>query len=86
LKEIGRILKRQGKFFCFHLPNKYSWVEAIITLIYKFTTIPGSAPHSKKFTRKDIEKLLERSGYKLLEYRRYNFLPRNFTKKLFFCV
>lgn len=83
MKEIRRVLKQQGKFFCFHLPNKYSWVEVLITFIYKFTTVHGSAPHSKKFTRKNVEKLVSVSGFKLFEYRRYNFLPRNFTKKLF---
>ncbi|MBQ4132690.1 MAG: methyltransferase domain-containing protein [Desulfovibrionaceae bacterium] len=27
LKEISRVLKPEGFFLCFHLPNKYSWVE-----------------------------------------------------------
>ncbi len=83
LKEIGRILKKQGKFYCFHLPNRYSWVETLITFIYKFATVNGSKPHSKKFTRKDIEILSKESGFKMLEYGRYNFLPRNVTKRIF---
>lgn len=82
LKEIARILKKQGRFYCFHLPNKYSWVETLISIIYKFIKIHGSAPHSKKFTRKDIESLVKASGFKLVEYHRYNFLPRNLTKRL----
>lgn len=83
LKEIRRILRKNGKFYCFHLPNKYSWVEAFISVIYKITAIRDSAPHSRKFSRREVEELVKRSGLKLLEYRRYNFLPRNQIKRIF---
>lgn len=83
LNQIERILKKEGRFYCFHLPNKYSWVEAMISVIYKFTKVHGSAPHSKKFCKNDVEKLIKPSDFKLIEYHSYNFLPRNFTKKLF---
>ncbi|MBT7901925.1 MAG: class I SAM-dependent methyltransferase [Candidatus Marinimicrobia bacterium] len=83
LKEINRILKSGSRFYCFHLPNKFSWVEAIISIIYKFGKVHGSAPHSKKFSKNDVKKLLENSGFELIEYHRYNFLPRNLTKRVF---
>ena len=60
LEEIKRILKKEGCFYCFHLPNKYSWVEAMISFIYKFTKIHGSAPHSKKFSKNDVKNMLKR--------------------------
>lgn len=82
LKEIHRILKDDGRFYCFHLPNKYSWVEAMVNLVYKFTRIKGSQPHSKKFSKRDVKQLCAASGLKLIEYQRYNFLPRNLTKRL----
>jgi len=83
LEEIKRVLKKGGCFYCFHLPNKFSWVEAMVSFIYKFKKIYGSAPHSKKFSKNDVKKMVECSGFKLIEYQRYNFLPRNLTKRIF---
>jgi SAM-dependent methyltransferase len=83
LDEIRRILRPKGRFVCFHLPNKFSWVEGLITTISRFRAIDGSAPHSRKFAKKDVEQLLASAGFRLVEYQRYNFLPRNLTKKVF---
>ena len=83
LKEIARILKPEGIFYCFHLPNKYSFTEFLVSIASQFTTIKGSAPHSKKFTRQDVEGLARDSGLEILDFQRYNFLPRNLTKRLF---
>lgn len=82
MKQIARILKDGGRFYCFHLPNKYSLSEALISLVYQFTTVKGSAPHSKKFIKKDVEALAQGAGLRVVEYQRYNLLPRNLTRRL----
>lgn len=84
LKEIRRVLCPGGYFLCFHLPYKYSWVENIGRLI------PNSLrkklhigyPHSKRFDKKSIEDMLKQTGFELIDYGLYNFLPRNFTHAL----
>lgn len=76
LQEIVRILKPGGKFFCFHLPNKLSWIEKLSSLIR------GKYYHRCKYTRREICRMVSASGLALLEARKYGFLPRNMAAKL----
>lgn len=84
LKEIRRILRNNGNFFCFHLPYKYSWVENIGHIIPSSLRkkLPIGHPHSKRFNKKDIVTMLEQAKLSLVDYGKYNFLPRNFTYAL----
>lgn len=84
LKEIQRILRTQGYFLCFHLPYKYSWVENIGRIIPAKIRkkMPIGHPHSKRFNKKDVRSLLQQSGFSLVDFGVYNFLPRNFTRAL----
>ncbi|NJN21612.1 MAG: class I SAM-dependent methyltransferase [Leptolyngbya sp. RL_3_1] len=82
MAQIRRILKQGGKFYCFHLPNKYSLSEALIALIYQFKPVQFTVPHSKKFTQKAVESLAAEAGLKVVAYQRYNLLPRNLTRRL----
>ncbi len=84
LKEINRILKDNGKFICFHLPNKYSWVENLGKIIPRKikSKLPIGSPHSKTFSRKDVQMLLAKTDFTLLDYGFYSFLPKNFTYAL----
>lgn len=88
LKEIHRILCNKGHFLCFHLPYKYSWVENFGRLIPKRIQkkLPIGHPHSKRFSKKDIVVLLEQAGFSLVDFGRYNFLPRNFSYALSPCL
>ena len=70
LREIHRILKPGGHFVCFHLPNRYSWIEMLARLVRKWS-------HSKRYTRQEILALAAPAGFDLLELRRYAALPRN---------
>jgi SAM-dependent methyltransferase len=70
LKEIARVLRPGGRFFCFHLPNRYSWIELVSSLI-------GKWHHRYRFTRPDIECLCTAARMEVTECTRYGFLPRN---------
>jgi SAM-dependent methyltransferase len=71
LREIRRILKPGGMFVCYHFPNPYSLVEALIRFV------PGKFRHTYRFTRSQIKELLRSSDFELLETKRYGFLHRN---------
>lgn len=72
LAEIRRVLKPGGYFLCFHFPNRFGWTEPV-----------GSALgvnwyfHQQKYTRRQIKDMVAGAGFELVEWGRYNFLPRN---------
>jgi cyclopropane fatty-acyl-phospholipid synthase-like methyltransferase len=70
LLEIERILKPGGIFLCYHFPNRYSWIEAIIKYI------KNKYHHPYKYTRKEIENMLTATHLELVETKRYGLLPR----------
>lgn len=79
LKEIHRILSANGKFFCYHLPNKLTWIEFSKGLFV--TDKAKHFLHTKKFTRTDINDLSDRSGFSVQLSKRYNILPYNIFRK-----
>ena len=71
MKEIARILKPKGLFICYHLPNRYSWIEYLGKLLtQKFH-------HDYRFTFSDINQLADKTGFTIMESGRYGILPRN---------
>ena len=60
LKEITRILRPNGLFFCFHLPYKLSYTQNI-------THILGNWYHSKLYGKKTVKKLLETVNLEILD-------------------
>lgn len=80
MKEISRILKPNGIFICYHLPNYYSINEFLGKLL------TNKFHHQFRFTKKDIEKLTKNGGFKLIEIGRYGLLPRNSFAKLPFIL
>ncbi len=71
LDEIHRVLRPGGVFLCYHLPNRYSLIEALTR------RIPSAHSHRFRYTRGDIETLCARSGFELVAAGRYGALPRN---------
>ncbi|MFQ4138823.1 class I SAM-dependent methyltransferase [Nodosilinea sp. PGN35] len=71
LREIYRILKPQGIFLCYHLPNRYSWIE------WLSTRLPHKYYHQYRYTRADIGALCAQAQLHLLAVKRYGLLPRN---------
>lgn len=76
MKEIARILRPNGIFICYHLPNYYSLIE------YTGKLITNKFHHIKRFTQKDILNLADKTGFRIIEIRRYGFLPRNSLGRL----
>ena len=76
MREIARVLRPQGIFICYHLPNYYSLIE------YLGKLLTNKFHHKKRFKSKDIKKLAEATGFELMAIGRYGFLPRNSLGKL----
>jgi len=76
LAEISRVLRPGGVFACYHFPNRSSWID------WAARKVPGKHHHEFRFTRADIASLVEGAGLRLLEVRRYGFLPRNVGHRL----
>jgi len=55
LAEIARILRPSGLFFCFFLPTRLSWTQAI-------ARAGGDSYHDRLYTRASVEALLRPSG------------------------
>jgi SAM-dependent methyltransferase len=75
LNEIHRILKKGGTFYCYHFPNRYTWIE-----FFKRILVPESKRaylHTRKFTKRNIKDLARRAGFDVVNVKRYNFLPYN---------
>jgi SAM-dependent methyltransferase len=71
LREAVRIMKPGGHFVCYHFPNRYSYIEAVTSLL------PDEHHHRFRFTKAEIRDLCARVGLELLEVKRYGALPRN---------
>src|SRR5688572_6713138 len=75
LQEIHRILRPSGLFFCYHLPNKLTWIEFIKGLFVKDKE--KYFLHTKKFNRAEIKQLSFQAGFEIKTIKRYNILPYN---------
>ncbi len=77
LKEINRILKKNGSFVIYHLPNKYSWIEFLAGFFKKDA-------HEFKYSFKSFVNILQESNtnFKIKKHFRYGILPRRSAKKI----
>jgi SAM-dependent methyltransferase len=71
LREITRVLRPSGILICYHLPNRYSWID------FLGRCFPGKHRHYYRYTRRDVEAFTSAAKVELLRVRRYGFLPRN---------
>jgi len=81
IRELERVLKKNGYFFIFHLPNTYTWIEFLVRRLNRARGITRHE-HTRLFTRKSFSQLLEGTSLEILEGERYNFLPRNSFNRL----
>ena len=71
LEEINRVLTEGGVFICYHLPNRYSWIDFFVRMISN-----RLHRHDYRYTRKDIKQMLSSAEFELQQCQRYGFLPR----------
>jgi SAM-dependent methyltransferase len=76
LAEIARVLRPDGIFFCYHFPNRYSWIE------FAAERAGREHRHAYRFRRADIAQLAAGAGLELLHVERYGLLPRNSLSRL----
>ncbi len=73
LDEIHRVLKPNGAFFIFNLPQKHSYKEFLIERFRLGYT------HERKYTVNSIGALLAKHGFRISAVRRGGMLPHNMT-------
>lgn len=73
LREIRRVLKPDGHFLIYQLPQQYTWQEAVTR------TLRLGYSHPRRFTEREIRKLLHLTGYRVERLIRNNMLPKNLT-------
>jgi SAM-dependent methyltransferase len=72
LREVNRVLKRDGPFLIFMFPNRFSWAEYLAEL-------RGISVHPNRYTFRQTRRILQDHGFTVEEKWRRNFLPRNLT-------
>lgn len=78
LRELRRVLREDGVFLCYHLPNRFSYIEAATRRLRK----EDGDFHRYRFTARDIRNLCGEAGFSVVEIGRYGFLPRNSMNRL----
>ena len=83
LVELRRVVASDGVFLCYHLPNRYSYIEAASRRLFGS---PGGSErhefHEYRFTEGDIRRLCAKAGFSVVEVGRNGFLPRNSFNRL----
>lgn len=73
LKEINRILKLGGLFFCFNLPYVFSWTQNL-------AHIKGNYYHDRLYSKFRVYELLGNTSFELLDMWHRQLLPKNSLK------
>jgi SAM-dependent methyltransferase len=70
LSEIRRVLRPNGYFPIYQLPQRYSWTEAVQRRLRR------GYWHPRRFTAPEIQELLAQTGYRVERLARKNLLPK----------
>jgi ubiquinone/menaquinone biosynthesis C-methylase UbiE len=73
LDEIRRVLRPSGTLFVTNLPNRYSYTEKGARLLGRY--YHGQLPDDRVYTKRSIERLVERHGFTVRELRHAHMLP-----------
>jgi len=73
LAEIRRVLRPNGAFLIYQLPQQHTWQEAITR------TLHLGYSHPRRFTEREIRSVLRDTGFRVSCVRRQNMLPKNLT-------
>lgn len=70
LQEIYRILKPGGLFFCFFLPQTFSWTQ-------RLAHVRGNTYHDRLYSRSQVYQLMGSTGFQILDFWYRQILPKN---------
>jgi len=70
MKEINRVLKKGGLFFCFHLPRKIGWLHWL-------ARNGGDDYHDRLYDKTVVKRLIEKSNFELLDVWNRSIFPKN---------
>jgi SAM-dependent methyltransferase len=73
LKEIYRILNKGSLFFCFFLPQRFSWTQFISKRM-------GDNYHDRLYTRTNVERLLKNADFEIKDFWHRQLFPKNTVK------
>ncbi|HEX6099680.1 MAG TPA: class I SAM-dependent methyltransferase [Thermoanaerobaculia bacterium] len=83
LQEIRRVLRPGGVLVVYHLPNRFSPIEAVARMRHRrHDPREGFKFHQYRFTAAEISRLSKAAGLQLRAMGRYGFLPRNSLSRL----
>ncbi len=70
LREISRVLKPGGLFFCFHLPRKLGYIQFVARQL-------GDRYHDHLYNRATCKRLIDQTDLRLLDIWERSLLPKN---------
>jgi len=70
IKEISRVLRKDGLFFCFHLPQPLSWTQ-------KIQRMKGNFYHDRFYDKSTINYLSQLAGLEVLDVWSRALFPKN---------
>lgn len=70
LSELYRVLVKGGYMVIWHLPNKWSWIEAV-------SRATGRTHHTYLYSKTEITKKVIDAGFIIKKHKRYGFIPKN---------
>jgi SAM-dependent methyltransferase len=73
LEEIARILRPGGRLLIYQLPQRFSWVEAIVR------RLGIGYAHPRRYTVPEIRRILKSAGYSVERVQRSGIIPKNLT-------
>ena len=79
LREIRRILRPGGLFFCFNLPYFLSWTQRVMRLL-------GDSYHDRLYSKSLAQSLLNRAGFELVDIWHRQLLPKNRVRYPFYRI
>ena len=73
LDEIRRVLRPNGTFYLYNLPNRAAYTEKVARALGMY--YHGKLPDDRVYTLRSARELLERHGFEVRELRRAHMLP-----------
>ncbi|WP_446664555.1 class I SAM-dependent methyltransferase [Flexivirga sp. B27] len=80
LAEIRRVLRPRGYFYCYKLPNRWSYVEYAARR--KGKNYHGAQPHDRLYSLHSGRQMIAKSGFDVLEAQYRNMLPASATSRI----